>query len=155
PCPPCLRGEKTDPNQHGREESGMKLGAAVWPFRWQPPYEEAVRRIAELGFRAVELIAWDGEALARYYTPARVRELRSLIGDLGLELSEFVSTAAGMVSPEASAREGCLEHFRRMVEVAEGLGTRMINTVAPTPHGVRVLPLKMLPTAQIWTAEIE
>ena len=78
----------------------MKLGAAVWPFQWQPPYEDAVRRIAGLGFRAVELIAWDGEALASYYTPARIRELRTMLGELGLELSEFVSTAAGMVSPE-------------------------------------------------------
>src|SRR5437667_9912479 len=116
----------------------MKLGAAVWPFRWQPPYEEAVRRIAGLGFRAVELIAWDAEALASYYTPARVRELRALIADLGLELSEFVSTAAGMVSPEPAAREACLDHFRRVVEVADGPGTRTTNTVPPMPNAVRV-----------------
>src|SRR5436190_8878942 len=97
-----------------KEDGNMKLGAAVWPFRWQPPYEDAVRRIAGLGFRAVELIAWDGEALETYYTPTRIRELRQLIGDLGMELSEFVSTALGMVSPERAAREACLEHFRRM-----------------------------------------
>jgi sugar phosphate isomerase/epimerase len=133
----------------------MKLGAAVWPFCWQPPYEEAIRRIAGLGFRAVELIAWDPEALASYYTPDRVRELHALIGDLGLELSEFVSTAAGMVSPEPAEREACLEHFRRLVEVAVELGTRTINTVAPMPDGVHVPPLKLLPTAQLWTAEIE
>src|SRR4051812_1464521 len=100
----------------------MRLGAAVWPFQWQPPYEEAVRRIAGLGFRAVELIAWDREALASYYTPARIRELRALIADLGLELSEFVSTAGGMVSPDAAERDACLEHFRRVVEVAIELG---------------------------------
>lgn len=133
----------------------MRLGAAVWPIRWQPPYEEAVRRIAGLGFTAVELIAWDREALASYYTPERIRDLRALIGDLGLELSEFVSTAGGMVSPEASEREACLEHFRRVCEVAAALGTRTINTVAPMPHGVRIPPLKLLPTAQIWTAEID
>jgi sugar phosphate isomerase/epimerase len=137
------------------EVTPMKLGAAVWPFQWQPPYEEAVQRIAALGFGAVELIAWDGEALASYYTPARVRELRSLVADLGLVVSEFVSTPAGMVSPDPGAREACLEHFRRVVEVAAGLGTRTINTVAPMPHGVRVPPLKLLPTAQLWTAEIE
>lgn len=132
----------------------MKLGAAVWPFQWQPPYEDAVRRIAGLGFRAVELIAWDEEALARYYTPDRIRDLRSLIGDLGLKLSEFVSTAGNMVHPDAGARQACLDHFRRVVAVAEALGTKTINTVAPMPHGVRVPPLKQLPTAQIWTAEI-
>src|SRR5207253_6308329 len=98
---------------------------------------------------------WDGDALKSYYTQSRIRDLRQLISDLGMELSEFVSTSAGMVSPERSDREACLEHFRRMVEVAAGLGTRTINTVAPMPHGVRVPPLKLLPTAQVWTAEIE
>jgi sugar phosphate isomerase/epimerase len=107
-----------------------------------------------MGFRSVELIAWDGDALANYYTHDRVRELRTLIGDLGLELSEFVSTAGGIVSPEPGAREACLEHFRHVVEVAAELGTTMINTVAPMAHGVRVKPLKLLPTEQIWTAEI-
>jgi sugar phosphate isomerase/epimerase len=132
----------------------MKLGASVWPFRWQPPYEEAIRRIAGLGFQAVELIAWDGDALKNYYTPERIRELRALMGDLGVELSEFVSTAGTYVHPDAGPREACLEHFRRVIEVAEALGTKTINTVAPMPHGVRVPPLKQLPTAQIWTAEI-
>ncbi|HEU4751620.1 MAG TPA: sugar phosphate isomerase/epimerase, partial [Armatimonadota bacterium] len=71
----------------------MRLGAPVWPFQWHPPYEPALRRIAALGFRRVELIAWTPEALAEYYTPERVRDLRSLMSDLGLTLSEFVSTA--------------------------------------------------------------
>lgn len=133
---------------------GMKLGASVWPFRWQPPYEEAIRRIARLGFGAVELIAWDGEALSSYYTESRIRELRTLMADLGVELSEFVSTAGSFVHPEPKEREACLEHFRRVVDVAAALGTTMINTVAPMPHGVRIAPLKLLPTAQIWTAEI-
>lgn len=33
----------------------MKFGAPVWPFKWQLPYEDTVRRIAGLGFRADEL----------------------------------------------------------------------------------------------------
>ena len=35
----------------------MKFGACVWPFQWEPPYEAVIRRIAGIGFRAVELIA--------------------------------------------------------------------------------------------------
>ena len=72
-----------------------------------------------------------------------------------MELSEFVSTAGGMVSPDAAARAGVPGALPPRVEVADGLGTRTINTVAPMPHGVRVPPLKLLPTAQVWTAEIE
>ena len=49
----------------------MKFGACIWPFQWEPPYETTIRRIAGLGFRAVELIAWDRQALDDYYTPQR------------------------------------------------------------------------------------
>ena len=111
----------------------MKFGACVWPFQWEPPYETAIRRIAGLGFRAVELIAWDRQALDDYYTPQRIQALRRLLADEGLELSEFVSTPPGMASPDASARDGAVEHFKRLVEVGVELGAKLVNTVAPTP----------------------
>jgi len=72
----------------------MQFGASVWPFQWEPPYEEALRRIARLGFRAVELIAWDRDTLDTYYTPARTAALRALLDGEGLRLSEFVYTEA-------------------------------------------------------------
>lgn len=37
----------------------MKFGASVWPWRWDAPYDKAVERIGNAGFRAVEFIAWD------------------------------------------------------------------------------------------------
>src|SRR5438270_1322075 len=114
----------------------MRLGAPVWPFQWNPPYEEPIRRIASLGFRSVELIAWNPQALAEYYTPERVRDLRSLMGDLGLRLSEFVSTAGGMASADPAQREATIEYFRRFCEVAREMGADTINTVAPMPFGL-------------------
>ena len=57
----------------------MNIGASVWPFRWNPPYEEGIRRIARAGFTSVELIAWNREALSSYYTPDCVRELRAVM----------------------------------------------------------------------------
>jgi sugar phosphate isomerase/epimerase len=111
----------------------MKFGACIWPFQWQPPYEPAIRRVAGLGFRAVELIAWDRATLDDYYTPQRIRELRQLRADEGLELSEFVSTPPGMASPDARARDKAVEHFKRLVEVGVELGAPLVNTVSPTP----------------------
>ncbi|HYY29757.1 MAG TPA: hypothetical protein VE860_17575, partial [Chthoniobacterales bacterium] len=35
----------------------MKFGASSWPFQWDPPYENCIKRVASLGFRAIELIA--------------------------------------------------------------------------------------------------
>ena len=111
----------------------MKFGASVWPIQWAPPYEDALRRIAGLGFRAVELIAWNRDVLDEYYTPERIKALRRLLADEGLELSEFVSTPPGMASPDQAKREQAVEHFRRMVDVAVQLGANLVNTVAPTP----------------------
>jgi sugar phosphate isomerase/epimerase len=132
----------------------VRLGAPVWPFQWNPPYEDALRRIASLGFRDVELIAWNRQALDEYYTPARIRELRSLMADLGLTLSEFVSSAGAMASAVPEEREAVVEYFKRFSSVARELGTGTVNTVAPVPFGLRVPPLKNLPITQLWTAEV-
>src|SRR5205823_6385172 len=115
----------------------MKFGTTVWTYQWQPPYEDALRRIARLGFRAVELIAWNRAALDNYYTPAKIKELRALLADLGLELSEFVSTPEGMASPDAKVRDQSVEHFKRVVEVGVELGAKMVNSVAANPFNLR------------------
>jgi sugar phosphate isomerase/epimerase len=132
----------------------MRLGAPVWPFQWNPPYEEAVRRIAGLGFRSVELIAWNPQALEEYYTPQRVRDLRALMEDLGLRLSEFVSTAAGMASADPAQREAVIDYFRRFCAVARELGADTVNTVSPMPLGLPAPPLKQLPVSQVWTIPV-
>ena len=132
----------------------MRVGASVWPFQWEPPYEEALRRIARLGFRAVELIAWDREALDTYYTPGRIAALRALLDGEGLVLSEFVCTPPGLASPDPARRQAAVEHFRRAAAVTRALGTDIINTVAPYPGDIVVPPLTTRPLAQIWTAEV-
>ena len=121
----------------------MKFGATVWPVQWDPPFEDTVRRIGRLGFRAVELIAWDREMLDEYYTSQRIRSLRRLFADEGLELSEFVSTPSGMASSDAADRKQAVEHFKRLVEVALELGTNLVNTVAPTPFELRFPPMAL------------
>ena len=132
----------------------MHLGAPVWPFQWNPPYEDAIRRIAALGYRHVELIAWNRQALDEYYTPDRVRALRALMGDLGVTLSEFVSTGGAMASAEAAERDGVVEYFKRFCDVARELGADTVNTVAPTPFNLRVPALKNLPVSQIWSVDV-
>jgi sugar phosphate isomerase/epimerase len=116
----------------------MKIGASIWPFRWDKPYDDAIRRIAELGFKAIELIAWDRETLATYYTQQAIKKLRDIIASEGLELSEFVSTPPGMASPDKKERDAAVEHFKRMVEVAVGLGTKTVNTVSVFPFAIEV-----------------
>ena len=132
----------------------MQFGAAVWPFQWYPPYEDAIRRIAGLGFRRVELIAWDRDALQTYYTPDRIAALRRLIADEGLALSEFVTTPAGIASPDPERRAAAVDHFRRAVEVAHALGTDIINSVVATPFDLPVPRLLELPETQEVSIEL-
>jgi sugar phosphate isomerase/epimerase len=132
----------------------MKFGACVWPFQWEPPYEAAIRRIAGLGFRAVELIAWDRQALDDYYTPQRVAALRRLLADEGLALSEFVSTPPGMASPDPGARAQAIEHFKRLVEVAVELGAKTVNTVSPSPFDLHIPRITDKHMLQEWGMEI-
>ena len=116
----------------------MKIGASIWPFRWDTPYDEAIRRIAAMGFKAIELIAWNREVLDTYYTPQEIKKLRDVIASEGLELSEFVSTPSGMASAQKKERDAAVEHFKRMVEVAVDLGTKTVNTVSVFPFAIEV-----------------
>ena len=132
----------------------MYFGATVWPFEWLPPYDRALRRIAALGFRGVELIAWNADALAEQYTPSRVRDLRGILEGEGLTLTEFVSTPRGMASTDPGERRAAVEYAKQVADVARSLGTDMINHVAPNPFELPFPPLKQLPTAQQWTVDI-
>jgi len=131
----------------------MKFGASVWPFKWDTPYDAGIRRIAKLGFQAIELIAWDREALDSYYTPATIKHLRGLLADEGLQLSEFVSTPPGMASPDKSARDAAVEHFKRAAEVAVELGTGLINAVASFPFDIPAPHITVLPHVQIFQVD--
>lgn len=132
----------------------MRFGASVWTFSWNPPYDGALQRIAALGYRSAELIAWNREALQSYYTPATIQTLRSLLDDLGLPLSEFVSTPRGMASADAAARDAAVDHFREVVETAVALGTDMVNTVSPNAFNLTLPRIMEKPVAQHWGADL-
>lgn len=133
----------------------MKFGASVWPFHRNPPYDDGLKRIAAIGLNAVELIAWDRDVLDTYYTPDTIKHLRTLMDDLGLELSEFVSTPRGMAHPDAKVRDGAVEHFKRLVEVAQELGTDMVNGVAPHPFEIQFPRIMQKHIHQEWTIDLD
>ena len=133
----------------------MKFGAPVWPFQWDPPYEDTVRRIAKLGFKAVELIAWNREVMNTYYTPQRIKDLRLLLDDLGVELSEFVSTPPGMASADPVARQAAVDHFKQLVEVGVALGAKLVNSVGPYPFELQFPRIMLKHVYQEWTLEFD
>jgi sugar phosphate isomerase/epimerase len=132
----------------------MKFGSTVWPFRWDLPYEGAIGRIARLGLKGVELIAWDRKVLDEYYTPRRIKDLRELISSLGLELTEFVSTPQGMASLRKKDQDDALSHFKKLVEVGSELGTKIVNSVSPWPFDTPMPRLMQRPLMQTFLLDI-
>jgi sugar phosphate isomerase/epimerase len=114
----------------------MRFGAPVWPFQWEPPYGDAIRRIAASGFTAVELIAWNRDTLRDYYTAAEIATLKSVLDGEGIALSQFVSTPLDLSHPDAAKREAAVDHFRRAIEVGVGLGSPIVNSVSSWPFAL-------------------
>jgi sugar phosphate isomerase/epimerase len=132
----------------------MKFGASIWPWRWEPPYEATLRRIAKAGFKAVELIAWNRESLDTYYTPQTIGSLRDCMAGEGLELSEFVSTPKGLSSPIKAERDSGVDHFKRQCEVAIELGAHMVNSVSSLPFGIDFPWITDLPHVQLFHVDL-
>jgi len=115
----------------------MKFGASSWPFQWDPPYENCIKKVASLGFKAIELIAWNEQYLTEYYTPAKVSELKRCLDGEGIELSQFVSTPGGLSDLDNTKREKAVTHWQRAVDVGAALGTKLINMVSAHAFGMR------------------
>ncbi|MFI5011512.1 MAG: sugar phosphate isomerase/epimerase family protein [Hyphomicrobiales bacterium] len=115
----------------------MKFGASSWPFQWDPPYEDAIRRIAGLGFKAIELIAWNLDSLKDNYTKAKIANLKSVLEAEGIALSQFVSTPHDLSSAEKGKREAAVDHWKRAVEVGAELGSPIVNMVSSHAFAMR------------------
>ncbi len=115
----------------------MKFGASSWPFQWEPPYEDAVRRIAASGFGAMELIAWNADYLENYWTTAKVADIRKELAASGIALSQFVHTPHDLSSDDGTKRTLAVEHWKKAVAVGAELGSPIINMVASHPFAMR------------------
>ena len=83
----------------------MKFGASSWPFQWDPPYEDCIKRVAGLGFKAIELIGWNAGYLKDYYTPQKIKDLRGCLDSEGLMISQFVHTPHDLSHPDKAKRD--------------------------------------------------
>jgi sugar phosphate isomerase/epimerase len=133
----------------------MKFGASIWPWRWDTPYDKAITRIGKAGFRATELIAWDRGALDTYYTPATIKELRTVLADADMELSQFVVNNAGVASGDPATRRAAVDMFKAGVDTGVALGATIINTVTHVPFDIELPRITDRPHMQVFTVEID
>lgn len=111
----------------------MWIGACTWPVNWNPPFDNAIKKIAELGFKSTELAIWHPDQIATYYTPEKNRELRKLIEGLGLKLTSVFYNLYGKGSPDPQVRARSVENFKRGLDVLEQLGCPLVNTHTAYP----------------------
>src|SRR6187402_2922524 len=132
----------------------MRFGASVWPWRWDTPYDKAVKRIGDAGFRATELIAWKPETLEEYYTPQNIATLRSVLDGEGMTLSQFVVNNAGMASADAKVRQAKVDMFKAGVDTGVELGATIINTVTHLPFEIDFPRLQNYPLKQMVSVDL-
>jgi sugar phosphate isomerase/epimerase len=127
----------------------MRFGLLSWSLRSLrdgPPWEDALKRTAELGYTATELISCTPEDLDGYWVP-RAKSIRSLCDDLGVRISQFAlfqPVIPDLSSLDVSKRKQSMDNFARGAEVANLLGTPLLNFVAQWPVGIEA-PIPYVP----------
>lgn len=130
------------------------FGSTIWTFNWNPPYEEALRRLARTGCIGFELPIWSADTLA-YYTAEKIRELKSLAGGEGLRLTNVFCNVPFSRAAGAATSRADLDAFKRGVDVVAALGSPIVTSMTPYPFCSDIRPILQRPTAQEWTARVE
>lgn len=130
----------------------MYFGTPVWPIKWFEPYDEAIKKIHNIGFKGVELIAWDMNVLDYYYTPKNIKKIKRLLADSDLKLTNFNCSVRKICSLNEEDRQRSKDGFEKAIETAAQLGAEMITTVSPFPFSMidsykRIIDL---PLVQEW-----
>jgi sugar phosphate isomerase/epimerase len=133
----------------------MRFGASVWPWRWDAPYDAAIARIGNAGFRATELIAWSRAALDSYYTPSTIATLRGVLADKDMVLSQFVVVNRGAASGNPATRAAAIDMFKRGTDVAAKLGAKIVNTVTHLPFEIHFPYITDRPHMQIFSHPVD
>jgi sugar phosphate isomerase/epimerase len=115
----------------------MRFGASSWPFQWDPPYEEAIRRVAGVGFKAIELIAWNVDFLENYWTKSKIGDMKAELKNSGISLSQFVHTPHDLSHADKGKRAAAVEQWEKAVAVGAELGSPIINMVSSHPFAMR------------------
>lgn len=105
------------------------------------PAEEAIRRIADLGYQGIELMADTPHLWPEEVTPAQIDRVRTLLNDRGLTISNvnaFMMNKIGdrrqpywhpsWIEPDRSYRQIRIDHTRRALTLARHLGAPHITT---------------------------
>ena len=119
----------------------MKYAFNTWAYSsfpsWLPcyPLDEAIRRIAAIGYDGVEIGCAAPHAWPAYLSKERRVELRSLLGASGLQAVSLLATPGGgpgfnPASPLSEEREATVRYYNEVVDLASDLGANKVLYIA-------------------------
>jgi L-ribulose-5-phosphate 3-epimerase len=127
--------------------SALKLGGITYTYLWALPLEDAVNRLADLGFSHVEIITTPPHCLPRAMDQAARRRMRQLLEARGLTLMALNPPSLDMnvASLNDILREASVQQILDNIELAADLGSRIVITNIGRRH-----PLIPAPWEYTW-----
>src|SRR5574341_1537371 len=109
----------------------LTVGACTYSWLWDLPLQDAVHRIADLGFTYFELMSAPPHCWPREWTGAERTAFRKLYESRGLRLTSVNPTYLdlNMASPNPGIRDESIRQLRENVQLAHDLGAGVV--VAP------------------------
>ena len=113
----------------------IKLSACTLGYNRQTTVEEAVRRIANAGYKGVDLYTGAPHAWPEDYSKKERDSLKKLISDLGLKLTGFAVAGGGLglqynfSSPRESIRKRTVQYYIDNIRLADELGCPLMNVL--------------------------
>ena len=115
----------------------MKLSYNIWSYNsfplWLPSYplDETLRRIAHIGYDAVEIGAGSPHAWPAYLNAKRRQEIVELVHELGIEISSLcpaLGGGPGLNPPSAvkEEREAAAKYTLDLIDLAADLESRIV-----------------------------
>ena len=119
----------------------MKYAFNTWAYSsfptWLPSYplDEAIRRIAAIGYDGVEIGCAAPHAWPAYLNKERRAELRNLLEACGLQAVSLLATPGGgpgfnPASPLAEEREATVRYYNEVIDLALDLGAEKVPYIA-------------------------
>jgi protein FrlC len=119
----------------------MKYAFNTWAYSsfpaWLPSYplDEAIRRIAAIGYDGVEIGCAAPHAWPGYLNKERRAELRNLLGACGLQAVSLLATPGGgpgfnPASPLPEEREATVRYYNEVIDLALDLGAEKVLYIA-------------------------
>lgn len=116
----------------------LTVGACTYSWLWDRPLEDAVHRIADMGFTYFELMSHVPHCWPRGWSSAERATFRRLYESRGLRLTSVNPTFLdlNMASPNPGIRQETITQLRETIELAHDLGAEIVVAIAGRKHAL-------------------